>query len=266
MKVLSQNISLLGRLVLWPCRLLPQWLTAFGHFFTFIAKSFWISFTSRPRWSVIIDQMRFIGVSSFFIVFLTSAFTGMVIALQTGRAFALFQAETLTGAVTAISLSRELAPVLTALMITARAGSAMAAQLGTMKVTEQIDALSTMAVDPMGYLVTPRVIAAVLMMPVLTGLFDFIGMWGGYLVGVGLLGIDQATFMEKVRYYMHVPYIVEGLFKSLFFGALLSSISCYMGFHARGGAAGVGRVTTRAVVISSVSILVADYFLTALLF
>ncbi|MCB0326903.1 MAG: ABC transporter permease [Bdellovibrionales bacterium] len=264
--MLTHSIGLLGRALLWPMQGLPKGLEAFGDFFTFVYRSFWISLTSKPRWSVIIDQMRFIGVSSFFIVFLTSAFTGMVIALQTGRAFALFQAETLTGAVTAISLSRELAPVLTALMITARAGSAMAAQLGTMKVTEQIDALSTMAVNPLGYLITPRILAAIMMMPVLTGLFDFIGMGGSYLVGVGLLNIDQAIFTEKIRYYMHIPYIIEGLFKSIFFGAILSSVSCYMGFHAKGGAAGVGRVTTRAVVISSVSILVADYFLTALLF
>jgi len=222
--------------------------------------------TPPIRWKLLVQQIQFIGVSSLFIVVLTGAFTGMVFALQSGRAFALFQAETLTGAVASLSISRELAPVLTSLMVTARAGSAMAAQLGTMQVTQQIDALASMAVNPIHYLIVPRVVASVLVLPLLTALFDFIGALGSYVVGVKLLQIDEGVFLQKIRYYVDVSDIVQGLFKSLFFGLILAVVSCYKGYHAEGGALGVGRVTTQAVVISSVSILVSDYFLTALLF
>jgi phospholipid/cholesterol/gamma-HCH transport system permease protein len=223
---------------------------------------------SRPpvRWRLMIQQMQTIGVSSLFIVFLTGTFTGMVFALQTGRAFSLFRAETLTGAVASLSLARELAPVLTAIMVTARAGSAMAAQIGTMQVTQQVDALIAMSVNPVSYLVAPRVVAAVLTLPLLTAVFNFVGVLGSYVVGVKLLRIDQAVFLNKIYYYVDVPDIVQGLVKAAVFGLILSIVSCYKGYSATGGAAGVGRVTTQAVVISSVAILVGDYFLTALLF
>jgi phospholipid/cholesterol/gamma-HCH transport system permease protein len=218
------------------------------------------------RWKITVAQMQFIGVSSLFIVVLTGAFTGMVFALQSGRAFALFGAETLTGATACLSIARELAPVLTALMVTARAGSAMAAQLGTMQVTQQIDALTSMAVNPVNYLIVPRVIASLLVVPILTAIFNFVGALGTYVVAVKILEINQAIFIEKIRYYVEVADIVQGLFKSVVFALILSLVSCYKGYNARGGAAGVGLVTTQAVVISSVAILVSDYFLTALLF
>jgi phospholipid/cholesterol/gamma-HCH transport system permease protein len=218
------------------------------------------------RWRLILQQMQFIGVSSLFIVVLTGAFTGMVFALQSGRAFALFGAQTLTGAVACLSIARELAPVLTALMVTARAGSAMAAQIGTMQVTQQIDALASMAVNPVNYLIVPRVLASIMVVPILTSVFDFVGTLGTYVVSVKLLDIDQAILVQKIRYYVEVQDIVQGLFKSVVFAIILSLVSCYKGYNAKGGAAGVGLVTTQAVVISSVAILVSDYFLTALLF
>lgn len=218
------------------------------------------------RWRETIAQMRFIGVSSLFIVVLTGAFTGMVFALQSGRAFALFGAESLTGATACLSIARELGPVLTALMVTARAGSAMAAQLGTMQVTQQIDALTSMAVNPINYLIVPRVLASIMVVPILTAIFDFVGALGTYVVSVKILQINQAIFIEKIRNYVDVEDIVQGLFKSIVFAIILSLVSCYKGYNARGGAAGVGLVTTQAVVISSVAILVSDYFLTALLF
>ena len=224
------------------------------------------TFVYPIRWKEIMTQIQFIGVSSLFIVILTGAFTGMVFALQSGRAFALFRAETLTGAVASISMSRELAPVLASLMVTARAGSAMAAQIGTMQVTQQVDAMISMAVNPLHYLILPRVIACLLVMPILTAIFDFVGVLGAYVVGVKLLRIDEGIFVQKIRYYVDVSDIVQGLFKSAIFGLLLATISCYKGYTASGGAAGVGKVTTQAVVISSVAILVSDYFLTALLF
>lgn len=224
------------------------------------------TFTPPIRWRLIVDQMQFVGVGSLFIVVLTATFSGMVFALQSGRAFAIFGAESLTGSVVMMTLTRELAPTLTALMVSARAGSAMAAQLGTMQVTQQIDALSAMAVNPVGYLVAPRIIGTVLTMPLLTSIFNFVGMLGAYIVSVKLLKIDEGGFLEKTRYYVDINDFVQGLFKSIFFGAILALVSCYQGFQARKGAYDVGRRVTMAVVISSVTILVADYFLTAILF
>ena len=218
------------------------------------------------RWRATIEQMQFLGVSSLFIVVLTGAFTGMVFALQSGRAFALFGAETLTGATACLSIARELGPVLTSLMVTARAGSAMAAQLGTMQVTQQIDALTSMAVNPVNYLIVPRILASIMVVPILTAVFDFVGALGTYIVAVKILEINQAIFVQKIQYYVEVQDIVQGLFKSVIFAIILSLVSCYKGYNASGGAAGVGLVTTQAVVISSVAILVSDYFLTALLF
>jgi len=238
----------------------------FGFFIVFIAKSLSQLIGDKIRWNLMMTQMKSIGVNSMFIVMLTGLFTGMVLALQTGRAFQLFQAETLTGAVCALSISKELGPVLASLMITARSGSAMAAQLGTMQVTQQVDALTSMAINPMGYLVAPRIFACIAVTPILTALFDFIGILGSYLVGVHLLDINKAIFIEKIITYTDTSNIIEGMFKSAVFGLILASISCYKGFQTKGGAEGVGRSTTEAVVLSSVSILVFDYFLTALLF
>lgn len=245
---------------------LPKTIQQFGFFIVFIGQSLAEPIKGKIRWTNMMMQMKSIGVSSLFIVGLTGIFTGMVMALQTGRAFSQFQAETLTGAVCALSIWKELGPVLAALMITARSGSAMAAQLGTMQVSQQIDALVSMAVNPMGFLVAPRIIACVVVTPILTAMFDFMGMIGSYLVGVHLLKIDAATFVEKIVFYTTTGDLIEGLFKSAIFAFILSSISCYKGFFTKGGAEGVGRSTTEAVVLSSVSILVFDYFLTALLF
>jgi phospholipid/cholesterol/gamma-HCH transport system permease protein len=260
------SISLIGRSLVNTATSIPdriQKLGAFGHFILYTLKEV---HPIRLRFDLVMRHMRAMGVDSFFIIALTGIFTGMVLALQTGRAFELFQAETLTGAVSALSITKELGPVLTGLMFTARVGSSMGAQLGTMRVTEQIDALTAMAVNPVDYLVLPRVIAAMLVLPLLTAMFDFIGIAGSYLVGVHLLNIDHATFMERIVFYMEVPYIVEGLFKSAVFGFIIAFVSCYKGYFATGGAEGVGRVTTQAVVVSSVSILIVDYFLTAILF
>ncbi|PIR20122.1 MAG: ABC transporter permease [Deltaproteobacteria bacterium CG11_big_fil_rev_8_21_14_0_20_47_16] len=215
------------------------------------------------RMRLYFQQMEFIGVRSVPIIALTGLFVGAVFGLQTGKAFALFNAETLVGATIGLSLAREIGPVFTALMVTARACSAMAAELGTMRVTEQIDALETMAVDPIHYLVVPRVVAATLMTPLLTGIFIFIGVFGGYLVGVQLLNIDEGSFLNKLYYYVDVNDLIGGLVKSAFFGFAISLISCYQGFNTRNGAEGVGRATTQAVVISSVTILILDYFLTS---
>ncbi len=231
-------------------------------------------FLSAVVWSVrppfkfqnTIKQMEFVGVKSIYIVLLTGLFTGMVFALQSYHGFRLFGAESLVGSTVALSMTRELGPVLTSLMVTARAGSAMAAEIGSMKVTEQIDALYVMAANPMQHLVVPRMIAATLMVPLLTAIDDYIGIIGGYFVGVKLLGINEAVFVNNITRLMELSDIYNGLAKAAVFGLLLSLIGCFKGMNTKGGAEGVGRATTEAVVLASVSILVADYILTALMF
>jgi phospholipid/cholesterol/gamma-HCH transport system permease protein len=221
----------------------------------------------RPfKLDYIFKQMEFIGVNSTVVVIITGMFTGMVLALQSYYGFRKFGAEGLVGATVALSMTRELGPVLTSLMVTGRAGSAMAAQLGTMRVTEQIDALTVMALSPIKYLVTPRIVAGFLMLPVLTVVSDFIGVVGGYVVGVKLLGINEGAFIDKMIKYVELNDIYNGLVKSAVFGIILSSVACYKGFYARGGAEGVGKATTEAVVVSSVTILISDYVLTSLMF
>jgi phospholipid/cholesterol/gamma-HCH transport system permease protein len=216
--------------------------------------------------SYIFKQMEFIGVRSVFVIILTGAFTGMVLALQSYYGFKKFGSEGLVGATVALSMTRELGPVLTSLMVAGRAGSAMAAELGTMRVTEQIDALTAMALNPIKYLVTPRIIAAFFMLPVLTVISDFIGIIGGYLVGVKLLVINEGAYIDKMIKFVELNDIYNGLIKSAVFGVILSIVSCYKGFYAKGGAEGVGRATTEAVVASSVTILVTDYILTSFMF
>ncbi len=237
-----------------------------GEFLVFSAKALFCALKGRIRPRETFEQMQFIGTKSIFIVALTGAFTGMVFALQVGRAFAMFNADSLTGAVASIALGRELAPVLTALMVTARAVSAMAAQIGTMKVTQQVDALEAMAVEPLNYLATPRILATLLMLPVLCGVFDLVGAAGCTLVGVGLLKIPEGIFMSKIQLYVLTEDIVQGLFKAAIFGLIISCIGCFKGYKASGGAVGVGKATTEAVVYASVMVLVADYFITALFF
>jgi len=224
------------------------------------------AFVPPLRLGLIFKQMEFVGVKSTWVVLLTGAFTGGVLALQTYHGFVMFSAESLVGATVALSMTRELGPVLTSLMVTARAGSAMAAELGTMRVTEQIDALSVMAVNPVKYLVVPRILASLAMLPILTVLSDFIGVVGGYVVGVYLLQINPGSFMSNLYDIVTLDDIFNGLIKSVVFGLILSTISCYKGFNTTGGAEGVGRATTEAVVLSSITILVSDYFLTAIMF
>ncbi len=233
--------------------------------FLFLAALVW---SLRPpfRLRAIFKQMEFVGVNSLLVVILTGAFTGGVLAFQAYHGFRQFSAESLVGSTVALAMTRELGPVLTSLMVAGRAGSAMAAELGTMRVTEQIDALYTMAVNPIKYLVVPRIIAGVLTLPVLTIISDFVGIIGGYLVGVGLLKINSGIYVAKMVQLVELDDIFNGLIKSVCFGLILSLVGCYKGFYTTGGAQGVGRSTTQAVVVSSVCILISDYFLTAAMF
>jgi phospholipid/cholesterol/gamma-HCH transport system permease protein len=210
--------------------------------------------------------MEFVGVKSINVVILTGLFTGAVFALQSYYGFALFGAESLVSSTVALALTRELAPVLTSLMVTGRAGSAMAAEIGTMRVTEQIDALTAMAVNPLQYLVIPRMLAGIIMLPLLTVLANYIGILGSYVVGVKMLDINEGIFVQNIYNYLAMSDITMGLIKAAVFGLILSVVGCYHGYVTMGGAEGVGRSTTKAVVQACILILATDYFLTAVMF
>ncbi len=231
----------------------------------FLAESlyFLLSPPYKPR--LAIRQLRSIGAESFFLVGLIGLFTGMVLGLQGYNTLSRFGSEGALGTVVALVLVRELGPVLSALMVAARAGSAMAAELGSMQATEQIDALSVMAINPVQYLVSPRVLAGIVSFPLLTALFDVIGIWGGWAVGVGLMGAPNGPFFNGIKQNMGSHDIAIGLYKALVFGLVVMWVCCYKGYHAQRMATGVSRATTEAVVLSSVLILVWDYFLTSVL-
>lgn len=236
-----------------------------GIFVLFLQTLRW-TFSRPLKLERLFYQMEFIGIRSLFVVVLVSTFTGMVLALQTYTGFRRFGAESMMGAVVALSLCRELGPVLASIMVTARAGSAMAAEIGTMRVTEQIDALVVMAVNPVKYLVVPRVLASILVVPILTIISDYTGIVGGYIVGVKLLHVNEGVYINRTVEILELSDIYNGLIKSAVFGFLLSLIGCYKGYNTKGGARGVGKATTEAVVLACVVIFIADYVLTAFLF
>jgi phospholipid/cholesterol/gamma-HCH transport system permease protein len=212
-----------------------------------------------------LEAGEYIGFGSLPIVLLVGAFTGMVLSLQSVFAFRQFGLESFAGGTTGKALAIELAPVMTALMLSGRAGAGIATELGTMRISEQIDALESMAVNPVQYLVLPRLIAAMIVTPILSLLFFVVGMGGAYLVAVLLEGVDQGQWVANLREIVIPTDVLQGLIKSVFFGFMVTLIGCYQGFNAKGGGRGVGMGTTRAVVMGSVSVLVVDYFLTDIL-
>ncbi|NUP09856.1 MAG: ABC transporter permease [Polyangiaceae bacterium] len=244
---------------------LIYWLDNIGNLITLTTRTvFWMV---RPpyRLGLTLQAMEFIGVQSAVIVALTGTFSGMVMTLQIDYALRQFNARGQVGGIVAVALLRELAPVFTSIMVTARAGSAMGAELGNMRVTEQIDAITTMGVSPVQYLLSPRLFASMVMLPLLCALFSTVGMAGSYLVAVVFLSGDFGVWLQSIRNFAVPKDLTMGLIKSFFFGFILTSISCRHGFYASGGAKGVGIATTRAVVESCVAILIANYILTQLL-
>jgi phospholipid/cholesterol/gamma-HCH transport system permease protein len=241
------------------------WLDSIGAWLTLTGQTMW--WTIRPPYRIaqFFLAMEFIGVQSIFIVSLTGAFSGMVLALQSVNTLREFSAEGVVGLVVATSMTREISPVFAALMVTARAGSAMAAELGNMRVTEQIDAIVTMGVSPVQYLLAPRVVAATLMLPLLCVLYTSVGLTGAWVVAIEGLGVDPGIFLVNIQEKLTTADFWMGEIKAACFGFIIAAISCYHGFNASGGARGVGQATTRAVVYSAVSILVANYVLTSLL-
>lgn len=224
-----------------------------------------IRWAIRPpyRFGLFLEAVEFIGVQSIFIVGLTGTFVGAVFGLQLVDGFRQLGAENQVGSVVSLALARELAPVFSALMITSRAGSAMATELGSMRVTSQIDALTTMSVSPIQYLIVPRVLGAIIALPMMALLFYCVGLAGAYIVAVQLFGLDGGIFLERSRWYVDGPDLIQGFVKAAIFGVAVTLISCRHGFYASGGAAGVGRATNQAVVQSSIAVLVLDYIVTS---
>lgn len=252
-------LELLGRLIL-------GLLEDVGRFFVLLGQT--ARGVVRPPFDLrgLARQMVRVGYDSIPVVLLTALFTGGVLALQTFKGFQRFHAEAYIGSVVALSMLRELAPVLTGLMVAGRAGSAMAAELGSMRVTEQIDALVALATDPVHYLFVPRVLAGILMLPLLVVVADATGMLGGYLVAVNILGANPVVYVSNSFQYLTLNDLFSGLIKSAVFGGLLTLVGCQRGFDTTGGAEGVGRSTTSAVVTGSLLVLISDFFLTKVLF
>jgi phospholipid/cholesterol/gamma-HCH transport system permease protein len=227
-----------------------------------------IKYIGTGQWAprLTVAQMLEIGVRSFAVVALTSLFTGMVLAFQSGFSFIkVFNEPIYVGSVVGLSLVKELGPVLTSMVISGRVGAAITAELGTMNVTEQLDALYTLGTDPVKYLAVPRFLAMMIMVPILAALANVIGIWGGFLVANLQLKIPGSVYWEEVKTFVDFNDVAHGIIKAFFFGFIIVTTSVFKGFHCGGGAEGVGRATTSAVVISMVLILVGDYFLSAML-
>ncbi len=256
--ILKKPIESFGKGIIKNVSTLGSVLEFTGRFFYWVAK--------RPfRYKLFLNQLFFIGNKSIFIVCLSGAFTGMVMAYQTYFGFKLISVDSLVGPVVALTLAKELAPVLTGLIVAGKAGSSMAAQIGTMKVTEQVDALEVMGINSLQYLAAPRIVASTIAMPMLAALYMFVGNIGSFFVGTKALMIDEAIYMSKLGEFMFVSDIMQGLIKATVFGFVISVIGTYCGFRVRKGAEGVGIGTNLAVVWGMISVLVLDYFLTSFL-
>lgn len=236
-----------------------------GRMVLFLLRAAGWLFLPPWRFSLLLRQIHAIGATSLPLVILTGLFTGMVLGFQGHYTLSKFGSEGLLGPAVALSLIRELGPVLTALVVTGRAGSSMTAEIGIMVITEQVDALRSMAVEPLQRLASPRLLAGLITFPLMVAIFDTVGIFGGYLIGVKSLGLNSGTYFSQMEAAVGMVDVTAGLWKSIIFGILITWVCCYKGFHCGNGAEGVGRATTSAVVLSSVLILVSDYILTSLL-
>jgi len=247
-------------------RIFLNFLSAVGRIamFTAVATSHCVRPPFYPQ--AIVRQMIDIGYYSLPVVGLTSLFTGMVLALQSYTGFARFSAESAVATVVVLSVTRELGPVIAGLMVAGRIGAAMAAEIGTMRVTEQIDALTALSTNPIKYLVAPRLTAGLLMLPLLVVVADIIGVFGGYLVGIYKLGFNPAAYLKRTFEFLEAIDVISGLVKAAVFGFIISLMGCYHGYHSGGGAQGVGRATTNAVVSASILLLLANYMITEIFF
>lgn len=240
-------------------------LKAVGRMVVFLGTTLFWALMPPFRFWLVIRRISFIGVKSTLIIVLTGAFTGMALGLQLFYTLRRFGAESMLGPAIALSLLRELGPVLSALMVTGRAGSALTAEIGIMRLTEQIDALEAMAINPYRYLIVPSLIAGIIAFPLMTCIFNVVGIYGGYLIGVRMLGLGAGVYWVEMEHLVDLHDILDGLYKSVSFGIIVTWICSYKGFFTGYGAEGVSKATTEAVVLSSVLILAWDYFLTALM-
>jgi phospholipid/cholesterol/gamma-HCH transport system permease protein len=232
----------------------------------FLSYALFNAFTPPLKFSQVLKQIRFIGFESALVIILTGAFAGMVLGLQGYYTLNRFGSAALLGPMVALSLIRELGPVLTALVVTGRAGSAMTAEIGIMRITEQIDAIELMGLNPFRYLIVPKIVAGIVALPLLTAIFDVIGIFGGYVIGGKFFGVGKGTYFGEMANYLEMGDILGGIYKSLTFGILITWICCYKGYYSGFGAEGVSKATTQAVVLSSVLILFWDYVMTSILF
>jgi phospholipid/cholesterol/gamma-HCH transport system permease protein len=246
----------------WGNKWMAEWLEGLGRITLLAKESVASLLTFKVAWRDLIYQVYFTGVKSQSVVLITGAFTGMVLAAQTYLQFHKVKMDTATLAVVSVSMCSELGPVLTGLMVAGRVGAAIAAELGTMRVTEQIDALRTLATHPVDYLVVPRLLALHIALPLLTAESIAVGIGAGYLVGVYFYGIDPTYLWYNMLRYTAVAEVIVGLIKGLIFGGIVALIGCYKGMSCGEGAEGVGRATTEAVVYSSITILISNFFLT----
>ncbi len=231
-----------------------------GEFYLFSVKALKSIFTKPFRYNEILTHIDFVGNQSIGIIVLTGVFTGLALSFQIWVGFNLFGAGDLVGPTVALAITREIGPVLTSLVISARAGGAMAAQLGTMRVSEQIDALEVMGIESIQYLVSPRIVASVLATPLLCAMFDFMAIMASYLLSVHFLGLDKGVYLERIQLWVEPSYVYEGLFKTAVFGLFFGLFCTFRGFTTTGGARGVGESTNRGVVVSMVMVIVLDYF------
>lgn len=254
-EVATQKISQMGESVL-------EVIDGLGRFTQFTMSTLYWTLKPPYRFKLLFDQIYFIGNKSIFIIFLTSIFTGAVFAMQIYLGFKAINADSFIGPIVTIAMAKELAPVLSGLVVAGRCGAAMAAQIGSMKVTEQIDALEVMGINSHQYLAVPRILGATIGLPLLSAIFLLIGYWGSWLVGVELLQIDETIYTQKISDFMRLSMIAEGLIKATVFGYLIGIIGTYQGFNVVGGAEGVGKGTNMAVVWGMITVLVVDFFLT----
>ncbi|HXH30404.1 MAG TPA: ABC transporter permease [Bacteriovoracaceae bacterium] len=240
-------------------------LTGLGDFTNFTLKTLYWTFKPPFRLKLLFEQIHFMGNKSVFIIVLTSSFTGAVFAFQIYLGFKAINADSFIGPIVTIALAKELAPVLSGLVVAGRCGAAMAAQIGTMKVTEQVDALEVMGINGYQYLAVPRILGAMIAMPMLSAIFLLIGYGGSWLIGVKVIQIDEMMYTQKISDFMSLAMVAEGLIKATVFGYLIGLIGTYHGFKVTGGAEGVGKGTNMAVVWGMITVLVVDFFLTSFL-
>ncbi len=241
------------------------WVSTIGEIVILLRRAFLAAISGRPRRQLIVDQFYEIGVRSVSIVTLTALFTGMVMALQLGFFLSQFGAKIFVSRILGLAIISELGPVLTALMIGGRVGAGMAAELGTMKVTEQIDALRALGTDPVSYLVVPRLVAIVVMLPLLTGMADLVGVLGGMVIANTEYGVANTFYTSSLLQFLTLGDLARSLTKAGVFAIIIGGIACHNGMNAEGGADGVGRATTRTVVGAAIAVLISDFFLTKLM-